>query len=382
MLVPHLRPLVLASSLALLATALGAQTIELGSIASARFDTTWTLDGEDMEEARAKLLEALNFSPGGGDVPYDVAITDTAGPIDSTLLADFDVFFIGYLADGHVNAFSAAELDAFYDWVEAGGAMLITCDNSGHDAVCARFGSPVTGEGDTLVDASGPGFGHPALVGPFGPVRQVTAQFDIATFDEPADGDVVLRSALSRDPMGIVREIGDGRVLLLGDVDMLSDFTLTNDNLADIASANDALLGNAIAWLAGVAETGLCTPTATTLCLDGMPGDGRFAVTVDYSTIQGGGLSGTALATPLLGLGARQGGLFTFFDPANPEMVLKILDGCIINNHFWVYASAGTNVGMTVTIEDLLLGGPPKLYVNPDLNPAPPVQDVNALPCF
>jgi len=377
----RLRPFALAAALALAAGSIAAQPIELGSIAASRFGTDWTLDAVDMEETRAKLLETSNFGD-FGDVAHAVNITDTAAAITGGLLSSFDVFFIGYLWDGSGNAFSAAELDAFYDWVDGGGAMLITCDDADYDAVCERFGSPVTGVGENLVDAAGAGFGHPALVGPFGPVRQVTAQFDIATFDEPADGDVVLRAAGSRRPMGIVRQIGSGRVLLLSDVDMLSDYTLTHDNGEDIASANDALLGNAIAWLAGVTETGLCVPDSTTLCLDGMPGDGRFRVRVDYETVQGGGLSGTALATSLVGLGARQGGLFTFFDPANPEMVLKILDGCIINNHFWVYASAGTNVGLQVTIEDLLLGGPAKIYINPDLNPAPPVQDVNALPCF
>lgn len=370
-----------AAALALGAGALGAQPIELGSIAAARFDATWTLDGTDMEETRAKLLEELNFGD-EGDVGRAIAITDTAGPIDATLLADFDVFFIGYLYDADDDAFTAAELDAFYAWVEGGGGMLITCDASNYDAVCERFGSSVTHLGENLVDAAGPGFGHPALSGPFGPVRQVAAQFSIAAFDEPAEGDVVLRGAVGRRPMGIVREIGAGRVLLLSDVDMLADYTLTNDNGADIAGPNDALLGNAIAWLAGETGGGPCTPSATALCLDGLPGDGRFRVTVEYETVQGGGLSGFALATPLVGLGARQGGLFTFFDPANPEMLLKILDGCLINGHFWLYASAGTNVGMTVTIEDLLLGGTPKVYVNPDLNPAPPVQDVNALPCF
>lgn len=30
-------------------------------------------------------------------------------------------------------------------------------------------------------------------------------------------------------------------------------------------------------------------------------------------------------------------------------------------------------------IDDLMLGGGPKVCANPDLNPAPPVQDVNAL---
>jgi len=329
-----------------------------------------------MEEARAKLLDTGNFGA-SGVVGRDLAITDVAGEITGTLLGDFDVFFIGYLYDDAAGAFTADELDAFHAWVEAGGAMLVTCDDADYDAVCARFGAPASGFGTQLVNASGPGFGHPALDGPFGPVRQFTAQFDIAAFDEPTDGTVLARS-LGGAPMVIARTVGSGRVLLLSDVDMLSDYTLTDDT--DLPSANDALLGNAIAWLAGESDSGLCLPEATTLCLDGAPGDGRFAVQVEFTTVQGGGLSGDALATPLAAVGARQGGLFTFFDPANPEMVLKILDGCVINNRFWLFASAGTNVGLTIRIHDLLLDTE-KVYTNPDLNPAPPLQDVDALPC-
>lgn len=367
----------LALLLLLAAGALPAQTIRLGSIDAARFDgATWTLNGTDMEEARAKLLDTDNFGA-SGVVGRDVQITDVAAEITGTLLADYDVFFIGYLSDSATNAFTAAELDAFHAWVESGGAMLITCDNSSYDAVCERFGAPVTGYGTQLVNAAGPGFGHPALDGPFGPVRQFTAQFDIAGFDEPADGTVLARS-LDGAPMVVARTVGDGRVLILADVDMLSDYTLTDES--DLPSANDALLGNALAWLAGESDSGLCVADATTLCLDGLPGDGRFAVTVEFSTVQGGGYAGWALATPLAAVGARQGGLFTFFDPANPEMLLKILDGCLINNRFWLYVSAGTNVALTLRIHDLLLDTE-KIYQNPDLNPAPPLQDVDALPC-
>lgn len=367
----------LALPLLLAAGALSAQTIRLGSIDAARFDgATWTLNGTDMEEARAKLLDTDNFGA-SGVVGRDVVITDTAAAIDGTLLANFDVFFIGYLDDDNVNAFTPAELDAFSDWVAGGGAMLITCDDSDYDAVCARFGAPATGFGTQLVVASGPGFGHPALDGPFGPVRQFTAQGSIAAFDEPGDGAVLARS-LDGAPMLIARQYGDGRVLFFSDVDFVADRSLTDGT--DLPSANDALLGNAIAWLAGESDSGLCVPDATTLCLDGFPGDGRFAVTVEFSTVQGGGYAGWALATPLAAVGARQGGLFTFFDPANPEMLLKILDGCLINNRFWLYVSAGTNVALTLRIHDLLLDTE-KIYQNPDLNPAPPLQDVDALPC-
>ncbi len=123
-----------------------------------------------------------------------------------------------------------------------------------------------------------------------------------------------------------------------------------------------------------------CVANATTLCIDDQAGDKRFQVRVTYSTTQGGGLSGTGHAIPLTSLGVNRGGLFWFFGSDNPEMLIKILNGCSINNRFWVYYAAGTNVGFHVTVTDLKLGNAVS-YSNTDLNQAPPVQDVGALAC-
>jgi photosystem II stability/assembly factor-like uncharacterized protein len=64
-------------------------------------------------------------------------------------------------------------------------------------------------------------------------------------------------------------------------------------------------------------DTGRPSPP-TTLCIDAHPGDGRFAVQVHFQTAQGGGLSGDGRAISLASLGVDHGGLFWFFDPANP----------------------------------------------------------------
>jgi hypothetical protein len=72
--------------------------------------------------------------------------------------------------------------------------------------------------------------------------------------------------------------------------------------------------------------------------------------------------------------------VFWFFDAANPEMLLKILDGCAINGHYWIFYAAGTNVGLTTTVTDTVAGRT-WTRTNPDLHAAPPVQDIEALPC-
>jgi hypothetical protein len=123
-----------------------------------------------------------------------------------------------------------------------------------------------------------------------------------------------------------------------------------------------------------------CVPSATKLCIDDNPGDGRFQITVAYNTSQNGGLSGSGNSIPLSSLGITQGGIFWFFSATNPEMLIKVINACTLNNKFWVFYSAGTNAGFTVTVSDTNTGHQ-KFYVNPDLTSAAPVQDTAAIAC-
>lgn len=122
-----------------------------------------------------------------------------------------------------------------------------------------------------------------------------------------------------------------------------------------------------------------CTPSDTVLCLDDRPGDQRFQVTASFHTAQAGGRSGSGQAVPLAQLGTNHGGLFWFFSPDNPEMLVKVLNGCAVDDHYWAYISAGTNVAFTVTVEDTTLANAVKTYTNPDLTEALPIQDTLAL---
>ncbi|HVT61403.1 MAG TPA: S53 family peptidase [Thermoanaerobaculia bacterium] len=120
-----------------------------------------------------------------------------------------------------------------------------------------------------------------------------------------------------------------------------------------------------------------CVPSASTLCIDRSPGDGRFAVSVGFNT---GSQSGSGTAIPLQSLGVGHGGLFWFFGVDNPEMLVKVLDACSFSQHFWFFFSAATNVGFTVTLTDTVTGLK-KTYMNPQNTVAAPVQDTSALPC-
>ena len=72
-------------------------------------------------------------------------------------------------------------------------------------------------------------------------------------------------------------------------------------------------------------------------------------------------------------------GYFWFFDAANAEMIVKVLEGCGINGSYWVYAGGLTNVRTTLTVTDTVTHGV-KTYVNPQKTPFQPIQDTGAFP--
>jgi hypothetical protein len=118
-----------------------------------------------------------------------------------------------------------------------------------------------------------------------------------------------------------------------------------------------------------------CESSDTMLCIGG-----RFLVEVEFETTQARGAAGLARAVPAAELGMPKGGLFWFFRRDNPEMLVKVLDGCDANGYWWVFYSAVTNVGFHTTVIDTLTGDT-WTASNPDRNPAVPMQDTRAFPC-
>jgi hypothetical protein len=123
-----------------------------------------------------------------------------------------------------------------------------------------------------------------------------------------------------------------------------------------------------------------CMPSDTTLCIDDQPGDKRFQVTGSWTTPNVGSGSGNAHAVPLASLGISHGGILWFFSLDNPEMLVKILNGCSLNQKHWVFFAADTNVGFTVDVTDTKTGAE-RIYFNPLNNAAGPLQDTGAFDC-
>jgi hypothetical protein len=115
---------------------------------------------------------------------------------------------------------------------------------------------------------------------------------------------------------------------------------------------------------------GPCTPNATTLCLNG----GRFRVNVAWATNSGGSGAGQGVAL------TTDSGYFWFFNSANIELVVKVLDACAVNDHFWVFAGGLTNVDVVMTITDTETGAQ-RSYTNPLGTAFAPLQDTSAFDC-
>ena len=87
-----------------------------------------------------------------------------------------------------------------------------------------------------------------------------------------------------------------------------------------------------------------CETGEQALCLQ----EGRFRVEAEWETAEG--FTGQAQALDL----TPDSGLFWFFEETNLELIVKVIDGCQIFERFWVFASGLTNVGVTLTVTDLL----------------------------
>jgi hypothetical protein len=110
-----------------------------------------------------------------------------------------------------------------------------------------------------------------------------------------------------------------------------------------------------------------CVPSATRMCLQ----NNRFSVTINWQTSTSSG------AGQVASCGTVDSGLFWFFNSANWEVLVKVLNACSVNNRFWVFTGVTTNVGWTMTVTDTQTNVT-KIYSNPLNTAACPILDTNA----
>jgi len=191
--------------------------------------------------------------------------------------------------------------------------------------------------------------------------------FDLLLFDNGVDLDVAPRPSLGIIEVfldrnsdfvtippgpGALRETVNAGVLPAGDyeirvIDVTNEFGVFSAVTRDIT----------------VHDSDGCVPSATALCL----GNGRFRVEAawrDFRDRRGDG-------TPVPLDGREDTGSFWFFNEDNLELTVKVLDGCGVNGHHWVFISSGSTVEYDVTVTDAGAGEPAVRRYHNDLGQTP-----------
>jgi hypothetical protein len=130
----------------------------------------------------------------------------------------------------------------------------------------------------------------------------------------------------------------------------------------DAVATDDFLYGEPVE-----AADAPCIATPTALCLQGE----RFRVEAAFDSIQAGG--GRARGSAL----SADSGTLSFFAESNREVLIKVLDGCGVNQRYWVYGAAATDVAFDITVTDTATGDS-KVYSKEQGPPAPAITDVDA----
>ncbi len=141
------------------------------------------------------------------------------------------------------------------------------------------------------------------------------------------------------------------------------------DNQVGLATGRELAEQVFFTQLAPLGPIGACAPGLGNLCFQG----GRFQVEAIWST---GSAGGPGFAVP----DTADSGRFWFFDEENTELVVKVLDGCALNDRFWVFASGLTDVEVLITVTDTT-DGRTRRYFNPLGKAFLPIQDTGAFSC-
>lgn len=166
---------------------------------------------------------------------------------------------------------------------------------------------------------------------------------------------------------------GDSKLRLIGSVPANTTSTVVDELVPDIEynfaleARNGPLRSErtpkstATTWFSDVSR---CEEDDV-LCL------GSFEVEVEWN--DGKGKVGRGIAERL----TAESGDFWFFDPANIELVVKVLDGCRANGHYWVFAAGLTDVEVTTTVRDLG-SGIEMSWTSPQGTPFEPIGNTSA----
>ncbi len=121
-----------------------------------------------------------------------------------------------------------------------------------------------------------------------------------------------------------------------------------------------------------------CLESEYNVCLQGA----RFHVEAEvfYKNSSGDQVSQKARVKKAMLNGVNKtSSLFYFFSESNPELLVKVIDGCGVNGKYWVFGSAGTDLDYSVFVTDNATGVRIP-YHRGSTNPL--INDASAFPCY
>jgi hypothetical protein len=143
-----------------------------------------------------------------------------------------------------------------------------------------------------------------------------------------------------------------------------------NGSGADVIGPRDGVVaGSGTGFLTFPVALNCGASTSTSLCLLD-----RIVVSARFRTGGPGTPEGVAHTVNVANDGS---GLFWFFNPDNWEIMVKAINACGVNDRYWVFSAATTNVFYRLEAFDIRAGAN-KIYFNYSGPPAPAVVDTGA----
>jgi|CXWL01.1.fsa_nt_gi hypothetical protein len=320
---------------------------------------------DDAQTGSQDPVEGLSFTNGGAAQTFDILI----GRLPGAATRNLDVFILGGdknfitrassvpnqadAAGGVISVGAIRASDPGADTIEFFSSRGPTNDGRIKPDVTAIDGVSVTGSGGFSNPFFGTSAASPHVAGIAALLLQVQPSLksgdagDNPAADRTALRNAVLDTAVDLGSAGTDNTFGTGR----------ADALIAAQSLGSVVSS--------------------CTPDATTLCIDSNTvGDRRFKAKATFRSSAGAAFS-NAKAVATNSIGINKGGIMAFTDSANPEILIKVLNGCGLNSRYWVFYAATTNQQLELTVTDTKTNAV-RTYTNPLGVAALPVQDTSA----
>ncbi len=337
----------------------------IAAAADGGFVVAWTSDGSSGSDVSYTSVQTRRYAAGGEALGGDFQVNTTTAYLQHTPAVaagtdgGFMVVWRNALGSNSADVRGRLYADPRFALAGLGGKCLEVEGGDPSDGTPVNLGDCTGGENQTWrldltswsqqVVAAGDKCLLPGPVDDAGDVRAVIGECGVAgdlwRLETPAHAESSLLihddTGLCLDVQGSVSE--DGRpVILFG------------------------CHGGANQLWRPAAE--ICTRDTLGTCLS----DERFRIDLAWRSFDG--TTGSGNVVPV---GSDDSGLLWFFEDDNWEMLIKVLDGCAINDRFWVFAATTTTVEYTLTVTDTATGEI-RDYFNLLGTAAPAITDTDA----